>query len=245
MSTQKRLLAASFVTGVPGIAVVMLFVLPMMLAGKPLQLPLWAVQVVSTLQSFVMLAVAVWAGTRLSARVGLRAPALSAWAAREPVVPALRRQLVPGLLGGLAGAAVIALTGFLAPPALQQLATTVSMPALARVLYGGVTEELLMRWGAMTFFAWLFGRVFQRGTAAAGAGVMVAAIAVAALGFGIGHLPAAATLLGQLTPGVMAYVVLGNAAFGFIAGALYWKVGLEAAIIAHMSAHTILLLCGF
>ncbi|TFW27701.1 CPBP family intramembrane metalloprotease, partial [Massilia arenosa] len=169
---------------------------------------------------------------------------LSAWAARQPVAPALRPQLVPGLLGGLAGAALIALTGYLAPPALQQLAATVSMPALARVLYGGVTEELLMRWGAMTFFAWLFWRVFQR-RAAAGAGVMVAAIAVAALGFGIGHLPAAATLLGQLTPGVIVYVVLGNATFGFIAGALYWKVGLEAAIIAHMGAHTVLLLSGF
>lgn len=35
----------------------------------------------------------------------------------------------------------------------------------------------------------------------------------------------------------MTYVVLGNAAFGLVAGWLYWRYGLEAAVLAHAGAH--------
>jgi membrane protease YdiL (CAAX protease family) len=35
---------------------------------------------------------------------------------------------------------------------------------------------------------------------------------------------------------------LGNSIFGIVAGFLYWRRGLEAAILAHMSAHLVLIL---
>ena len=35
----------------------------------------------------------------------------------------------------------------------------------------------------------------------------------------------------------MAYVVLGNSAFGVVAGWLYWRHGLEAAVLAHAGTH--------
>jgi len=37
------------------------------------------------------------------------------------------------------------------------------------------------------------------------------------------------------------YVIGGNFIFGSIAGYLYWKKGLEAAMIAHMLAHVVML----
>ena len=40
----------------------------------------------------------------------------------------------------------------------------------------------------------------------------------------------------------LAFVLVGNASFSFIAGWLYWKVGLEAAIIAHIISHLGILL---
>ncbi len=39
--------------------------------------------------------------------------------------------------------------------------------------------------------------------------------------------------------GLMIFIIIANSAFGLIAGYLYWKKGLESAIIAHMSAHLI------
>jgi hypothetical protein len=36
------------------------------------------------------------------------------------------------------------------------------------------------------------------------------------------------------------YVIIANSAFGFIAGFLYWRKGLESAIIAHMLTHVLL-----
>jgi membrane protease YdiL (CAAX protease family) len=45
------------------------------------------------------------------------------------------------------------------------------------------------------------------------------------------------TLSPEVTAPLVAYIIVGNAAFGFIAGYLYWKRGLECAIAAHMIAH--------
>jgi hypothetical protein len=41
---------------------------------------------------------------------------------------------------------------------------------------------------------------------------------------------------------VIGFVVLANSVFGVIAGYLYWKLGLESAMIAHMFVHVIILI---
>ncbi len=68
-----------------------------------------------------------------------------------------------------------------------------------------------------------------------------AAIVGSALLFGAGHLPIAAMLAGGLTLPLTLYVITGNSIFGIVAGFLYWRRGLEAAIIAHMSVHVVLI----
>jgi membrane protease YdiL (CAAX protease family) len=57
--------------------------------------------------------------------------------------------------------------------------------------------------------------------------------------FGVGHLPAAAALVGALTRGVVVFIVAANSVFGVLFGYLYWKRGLETAIIAHATAHVV------
>ena len=37
------------------------------------------------------------------------------------------------------------------------------------------------------------------------------------------------------------YVIVANSVFGLIAGYLYWKRGLESAMLAHMLAHVVML----
>ena len=52
-------------------------------------------------------------------------------------------------------------------------------------------------------------------------------------------MPSVVSTLTVVPASVVAYVTLGNAMFGVIAGYLYWRRGLEAAIGAHIVAHVI------
>jgi hypothetical protein len=70
---------------------------------------------------------------------------------------------------------------------------------------------------------------------------VVAAIFISAVLFGVGHLPIAWLLAGGLTVPLVIYVIVANSVFGIFAGFLYWKRGLESAMIAHMVAHVVLI----
>ena len=54
--------------------------------------------------------------------------------------------------------------------------------------------------------------------------------------FGLGHLPIVFVLVPDARVALVLYVIVGNFFFGFIAGYIYWKKGLESAIIARMFA---------
>jgi len=69
-------------------------------------------------------------------------------------------------------------------------------------------------------------------------GVWLAIIITAVL-FGIGHLPITAALT-TITPSVVARAILLNGIAGIAFGWLYWKKGLESAMISHFSADIVL-----
>ena len=66
-----------------------------------------------------------------------------------------------------------------------------------------------------------------------------AAIVVAALLFGAGHLPAASKIWG-LEAIVVLRTLLLNGIAGVVFGWLYWKRGLEMAMLSHFSADIVL-----
>ena len=233
-----RLAGALWLLGLPGVVAVVWALLPTLKANEALlPLPLWAVVLLSGLQTAVLLALAVALGVWLAPRVGLRVPAVSSWLVGQPIGPALRAQVVPGVWGGVAGAAWLWALAQAAPTALQPSDPASAMPLVAKLLYGGVTEELLVRWGVMTLVLWLGWRVLQRGRGQPGKGLVAVAVLLSALLFALGHLPAAQALAGALTAPVVVFVLVGNTAFGLVAGWLYARHGLEAAIIAHVLAH--------
>lgn len=199
----------------------------------------WFLIPAAAVQSGVILALSVWAGAALAPRVGLRAPAFEAALSDASLGAALRPQLGPGLAAGLVGATVLLLQDTMAPAALVAAGAVFDPPLHVRALYGGITEELLLRWGLMTLFLWLMWRFAQKRQGTPKALFVWAAILTSALLFGAGHLPIAASMTGGLTAEVAAFVVLANAAFGTVFGVLFWKYGLEAAIIAHMMAHVL------
>lgn len=239
MSTRKRLGLLLWGAGMTGAVSVSVLVLPVLLEtlprmiGRelpPLTVPTWVLVLASIFQSGIYLALATWAGVALSPAVGLRAPVFEAVVAREPI----RFRLLPGIIVGIFGGAVLTAFGRIAPPAVQAAQARIEMPLAARVLYGGITEEVLLRWGFMTVLAWVAWR-FARRTPA----WMWVAIVVSALVFAAGHLPAASILVGPLTAPIVTYVLVANTVFGIAFGWLYWRYGLEAAIVAHALTHVV------
>lgn len=223
----------------PGPVAIAWLALPLLVNPGRLSVPVETLQLAAAAQGLVLVALASAAGALLAARVGLHAPALSALAGRGDVLSALRPQLLPGAAGGLLGAAVIIGFHAFSPGALAAIQEMISIPLVARILYGGITEEVLVRWGLMTLLVWAGWRVLQRGAGEPSAGVVWLAIGMSALLFGVLHLPPVAAAMGTVPVPIMAYITIGNALFGVVAGYLFWRYGLEAAITAHILAHVI------
>jgi hypothetical protein len=204
-------------------------------------------KIISVIQPAVLTTLAAAVGVWLSTKVGLHSPAAEAAANGDPFFAKLRPQILPGVIAGLATGVTLVASWIVAKPFLSpefvERAQEFNkfLPHITRFLYGGFTEELLLRWGLMTFLVWATWRLFQKGEGAPRSGYFVGAIVVSAVVFGMGHLPIASMLAGSLTMPLVVYVITANSIFGIVAGFLYWKKGLEAAMIAHISAHLVLI----
>jgi hypothetical protein len=152
----------------------------------PLPGPLWLIMAASSFQSALLVALAVWGGLALAPAVGLRAPAFEAAALRRPIMSALKPQIRPGLIAAVPGGLLLFASLRLSPAPIAALQGQFTPPLYARVLYGGITEEVLLRWGLMTLFTWLTWRFVQRKSGAMKAGLVWLAIAASALLFGQG-----------------------------------------------------------
>jgi hypothetical protein len=193
-------------------------------------------------QSLVIIALAAAAGTALAPRVGLGAPFFQALVAGEPAWPALRPQLLPTLGLSVAGTFVFlaAYYGFFRRHLDPETAHTVDklrnkLGIWGRVLYGGVVEEVLMRWGLMTVLVWL-------GTLLVGepsAGVIWVVILLTGVLFGLGHAPSYVAAGARPSPMFFALAVVLNLWVGAIVAWLYWHYGLEAAMIGHALFHLV------
>jgi len=227
-----------WLVGMVGVLVFALLPLPHQLVDRPLRIPLWVIQALGLAQTSLTLAVAVALGTRLAPSVGLRAPAFEALVAWRWPGRALLPQIVPALAGGVLCAAVLLLFARRSPSEIDTVAASAFDPSLlVRVLYGGITEELLLRWGVMTVLLWLLTRLVRGRDATPGRVLVALAVLLSALLFGLGHLPTVVAFGGELTRGVVLHVIGGNTLFGSVVGVLFWRYGLEAAMLAHALAH--------
>ena len=130
---------------------------------------------------------------------------------------------------------------FLSPETVARIAAFGKLvPLPTRLLYGGITEELLLRWGLMTLLVWAAWRLLQGREGGPKPAYVVGAIVISSLVFGVGHLPVAFMILPEATFALTLYVIVANSIFGLIAGCLYWKSGLESAMLAHMLAHVVM-----
>ena len=197
---------------------------------------------VTVAQSLLLVAVASAVGTALAPRVGLEAPFFQALVSGKPLWDAAAPQLLPAVVLGILGAlAIVAAYYVFFRPRLDEQ-TVESMEELrmalgpwARVLYGGVVEEVLFRWGVMTLLVWVLAELFGGPTSA----VMWMVILISGVLFGIGHLPSYRLAGCQVTPLFLSAMIILNLWATIICGWLFWQYGLLAAMIAHMLYHLV------
>lgn len=216
----------------------------------PISLPvLIALQVV---QSAVIFAIAIFIGMLLAKRVGLGTPVLDSIVRGESISEKVRAILPISIgLGVVATLLILGLEVFVFQPALlKELGDSASALSLQNAqpaawkgflasFYGGIAEEILLRLFVMSLLAWLGSFVSKTKEGKPTSAVFWIANILAAVLFGLGHLPATALLI-PLTPLVMARAILLNAVGGVAFGYLYWKRGLESAMISHFTADIIL-----
>ena len=243
-TSRWRLFILLFVFGLLGI--LSLLQMPIQLPeGVDTSLSLDALRWIGLAQSALLLAIAVLIGLFAAPKVGLTVPVAEAFVAGRPWWSQLRRQLWPAVVGAALGALILLLYRLLQPiimPEVLIASRDGDLPLLTRILYGGITEELLLRWGVMSLLVWLFWRVVQRGRGVPHDSIVWGGNVCAAVLFGLGHLPALATFGVAYTTPIILAVVLGNALAGILFGWLYWRHGLEAAILAHAGTHVITVL---
>ena len=109
---------------------------------------------------------------------------------------------------------------------------------LAAVLYGGVIEEVMLRLFMMSLIAFIFHKIFGRGSEKPTVGILIATNVVAAILFAAGHLPTTAATMG-ITPMILFRCFLLNGGFGLAFGWLYRKYGLRYSMLAHGGCHII------
>lgn len=103
-------------------------------------------------------------------------------------------------------------------------------------LYGGLTEEIVFRFGLVTALAWAGARLRRQERPSAP--VIWVSIVLAALAFAVAHLPLAA-VEGVFSLDAARLLVL-NGLAGVIFGWLYWNKGLFAAMAAHLGTDLVL-----
>jgi hypothetical protein len=195
-------------------------------------------------QPLVLLAIASVTGAALTPKLGLHSRLSESPLRGCAAWKGMRGDLLPATIGGVLAASAISAADALLRMRFADLETLPPLLAprdwrtlTVGVLYGGVTEEVLMRWGVMSIVAWLISRARRPRMSPPDPAVMWTAIIIAALLFGAGHLPAIAVSGARLTATIVVRTILLNALGGIVFGWLFWRRNLEAAMVSHASTH--------
>ncbi|HET9669640.1 MAG TPA: CPBP family glutamic-type intramembrane protease [Casimicrobiaceae bacterium] len=242
--------------GLVGVASLPLVILPtleaLMGAGRSPTHSLALLAVLSLIQPTLLVIVAAFIGAALAPALRFTSY-LAGVNVRGPFVAQLRRALAAGLVVGVVIVALdIALfRHFTLHPIGSVSLRGVVQALVGGLLYGGLSEEVMMRWGLMTLVVWLGARLAGRRTASAGsepgidassvaipAQLYAIAIVLVAVVFAAGHLPAASAMA-PLTADVVLRILLLNGVAGLVFGWLYWKASLESAMLAHATVHVV------
>jgi membrane protease YdiL (CAAX protease family) len=220
-------------------------VIPYQLAITSVEIEISPLLVVlsAVLNSLIMFAIAIFFGLFLSKKVGMGMPILEGILQKENKAREFKSLLLPSIgLGVFAGILIVVLS---IPfnqliPEFQNI--EVLVPAWKGFLasfYGGIAEEVLLRLFVVSLLVWITFKIKKTKDGNPTVFGIWLSIILAAIIFGVGHLPTTAQIV-DLTGIVIIRAIVLNGIGGIIFGWLYWKKGLESAMIAHFSASIVL-----
>jgi hypothetical protein len=220
-------------------------------SGQPAAPPTLATLGPQIIQAALIDAVLIFLGMILMKRIGLGAPILDAVTKGEPTSGTLRRVLPLSVALGVAATLLIFGLSLAFQPLLTRdigakadaLRLTGPQPAAWKGFLasfsGGIGEEIQLRLFAMSLLAWLGSFISRTLEGRPTSAVFWIANILAAVLFGVGHLPTVALAV-PLTAMVILRTVVLNAVGGVTFGWLYQTRGLESAMVAHFSADIVL-----
>ena len=205
-------------------------------APRPVELTLFGVASVSA-------AIAIALGLAAAGRFGRGAMIDSAAAVRpRDRAEAARRLIGSGVLGFVLGAIILGVLIFalvpLEPALAARLHSRVGDPAwmpVALAFESSVLEEVVFRLFLLSCLVWLLGRGWRRDVQEPAPIVVWSAILVSSAAFGLAHLPSWLGVV-QATPLLVGSVLVLNGVAGIALGRVYWRWGLEAAVVCHFAA---------
>jgi len=173
-------------------------------------------------------------GSILSQRLGFNPPYISYLLNKEPLSPNLKKQLFYSSIIGAIGAVIL----FLGSSAFSLYIG--QFPILNRIFGAGLYEEVMVRWFFASLFIWIFWCLFDRNSQKPGNIVIWSGLIVSNILFIMGHYPAISILI------LNNLEIINMFFWMFIItlpwGWLYWKFGIESAIVAHSVFHAIFIL---
>ena len=197
----------------------------------------------SVIQSIVEFSIAIFIGLYFAKKVGFGFPVLESWLKGEGVASHLKPILPISIGLGILGSVLVIVFSLLYVPfsdLLQQ--TLMSVPfwqSFLAIFYGGIGEEILFRLCLMTVLVWITFKIKKTSTGTPTAIGVWSAILISAVLFGLGHLPVASSYV-SINTMTITEAIVNNGIIGLICGWLYWKKGLESAMIAHFSSDIVL-----
>lgn len=217
-----------------------------------LPIPLPVLLAIQIAQNAVMFAIVTALGLWLANKIGLGAPIIEAWLNKESISEKIKSILpISIILGVIAGVLIIVLDVYVFQPLMikdlgeqiNAISENIQPPAWQGFLasfYGGIAEEILLRLFFMSLLAWIGSFIVKPVDGKANTTVLWIANILAAIVFGLGHLPTAAAIFPVLTTLVVIRIILLNSVGGIIFGWLYQTRGIEAAMIAHFTTDIVL-----
>lgn len=203
------------------------------------------IQLLLLVNPLIFLSLAVLIGSICFRKVGLKAPILSSKFDIQKHQPLIKEFLKVGVISGVALGIILTLISIFSEQMINselfnsQLNSELSL--VTRLMYGGITEEIILRFGLMTFLVWIMSKI----TKSESNSVFLVAILISSLLFAVAHLPVVYATVEVVSLGLVTYILIGNSIGGLVYGYLYWKKGLECSMISHMTTHITFVVVNF
>ena len=196
------------------------------------------VRVAAAAQAIILVSLAALAGCWAAPKMGLDAPWLRFLANRTKQTNEMPSIFFASTIVAFAVAVLLVAIDALVGDTLSSGSGpaaelgNLEMPLVTKILYGGVAEEIMVRWGLLSLIAVGLTKLKLNRVMA-----LSSAVVLSSLVFAAGHLPLLFQIVEAPSLSLVMTIVIANTAAGTAFAILFVKRGLEAAVIAHAGAH--------